>query len=310
MTGVPNRARILAAVALALLTGASIPVGADRAGAAGTAAVERHHYSIDARVRPLLFFWISRHDVGDAVVTRRRRDGDAVYSLLIGSDPDRAPRRINRWGYIEEEVSGEEAHLVGLMTQSDEESLDDAKAGLRHQEAGDHPFKLIRGTVDEGTAKSVVMSVGAPQNYSFHQLRTVLDLAKRESEGGSSRTIHLPPGTRPGFLVALDEAMRTGAASIPYVYYGRIYDLRRTHARAIPDLRLDDGSCGPAVAADFVVTSRYDGEETRFSMTYGTEGRFANVPLKASYRPRWWLEVGLTLDDRPDGALPATEPGR
>src|SRR6059036_364884 len=92
---------------------------------------ERHHYTIAARVRPLVVFWISRTGVGDAVVTRRRAPGEAHYSLLIGSDPNRAPLHINRWGYIEEEIHGAEARLLGLMTESDEESIEQAEANVR-----------------------------------------------------------------------------------------------------------------------------------------------------------------------------------
>jgi hypothetical protein len=39
-------------------------------------------------------------------------------------------------------------------------------------------------------------------------------------------------------------------------------------------------------------------------MTYGTEGRFAQVPLTVSYRPRWWMEVNLTVDDAMGAAAP------
>ena len=60
-------------------------------------------------------------------------------------------------------------------------------------------------------------------------------------------------------------------------------------------------SYGRAIAANFTITNTYNGELTRFSMTYGTEGRFAQVPLTASYQPRWWMEVTLTLDDTTDG---------
>jgi hypothetical protein len=130
----------------------------------------------------------------------------------------------------------------------------------------------------------------------------VLDLAHRDSLGGNARTIHLPPGTRPGFLAAVADAMRMPAGPIPYVYYGRIYELRQTDTRTIPDLRIGRTSYGRAVAADFTITSTYDGEQTRFSMTYGIEGRFTQVPLTASYRPRWWIEVNLTLDDGSDAA--------
>jgi len=269
-------------------------------GAATTGAVERHHYVIAARIRPLLVFWIGRSGVGDAIVTRRLAPGEATYALLIGSDPDRAPRRINRWGYIKEEIRGAEARLIGLMTESDEESIEQAEANLTTQARGNHPFKIIRATVNGEQAQSVVTSIGAPHDYNFRQLRTVLDLALRESTEGKPRTIQLPPGTRPGFLAALADTMRTPKGPIGYVYHGRIYELRQTGARTIPDLRIAPVSYGRAIAADFIITSTHDGEQSRFSMTYGTEGRFAQVPLMVSYQPRWWMEVSLTLDDAMD----------
>ena len=83
--------------------------GAPEPAPPSSANVERHHYSIAARVRPLLLFWIGRSGVGDAVVTKRRGPSETAYSLLIGSDPERAPRRINRWGYIDEEIHGRRA---------------------------------------------------------------------------------------------------------------------------------------------------------------------------------------------------------
>lgn len=272
------------------------------AAAIASGALERHHYTVGARVRPLLVFWISRSGVGDAIVTRRVAPGEADYALLIGSDPDRAPRRINRWGYIKEEIRGAEAQLVGLMTESDEESIEEAEVRLKAQANGDHPFKIIRATVHGEQAHSVVTSIGAPQDYSYRQLQAVLDLARRESPEGKARTIQLPPGTRPGFLAALADVMRSSTTPITYVYHGRIYELRQTAARSIPDLRIARISYGRAIAADYTVTSKRDGEQTSFSMTYGTEGRFAQVPLTVTYRPRWWMEVNLTLDDAKEAA--------
>ena len=39
-----------------------------------------------------------------------------------------APMKINRWGYIAEQIQGE-ACLLGVMKQSDEESIEEAKSG-------------------------------------------------------------------------------------------------------------------------------------------------------------------------------------
>jgi len=306
-----TRRQIGAALAVALIA-AGDNLGADpraiqsaappRVAPASTGTFERHHYSVAARVRPLLLFWISRSGVGDAIVTRRIAPGEAEYALLIGSDPERAPRHINRWGYIKEEIRGTEARLVGLMTESEEDSIEQAEANLKTQATGGHPFKIIRATVQGEQAQSVVTSIGAPRDYNYRQLQTVLDLALREAPDGQPRTIRLPPGTRPGFLAALADAMRVSSEPITYVYHGKIYELRRSETRPIPELRIGRASYGRAIAADFIIANKRDGEQTSFSMTYGTEGRFAHVPLTASYRPRWWMEVNLTLDDATDAA--------
>jgi hypothetical protein len=270
-------------------------------------SIERHHYSIAARVRPLLVFWIGRSGVGDAVVTRQLSPGEATYALLIGSDPDRAPRRINRWGYIKEEIRGAEARLVGLMTESDEESIEQAETNLKAQARGGHPFKIIRATVDGEQAQSVVTSIGAPHDYTFRQLQAVLDLALRDSPAAKPRITRLPPGTRPGFLAALAEVMQTPAVPLRYVYHDRIYQISRTSARSIADVRIAGASYGRGIAAEFTITSAHDAERTRFSMTYGTEGGFDRIPLTVSFQPRWWMEVNLTIDDAP--AAPGSADG-
>jgi hypothetical protein len=269
--------------------------------------LERYHYTINARVRPLVLFWISRANVGDAVATRQRGAEGASYSLLIGSDPDRTPLHINRWGYIEEETRGAEARLVGLMTESDEDSIEQAQANIRRQAAGSHPFKIIQATADGGQSHSRVTSITTPEDYTLRQLKTVLELGLRESQDWKARTLRLPPDARPGFLTALAEAMHGLSANpITYAYYGRLYELRRTRADALANVQVGRTAYGPAVAADYLITSLYDGERTRFSMTYGTQGPFAEVPLRVVYQPRWWMQVELTLDDSSDGSsLPA-----
>jgi hypothetical protein len=274
------------------------------------AATERYQYTMTARVRPLLLFWISRSGVGGAVVTRRRAASEADYSLLIGSDPDRAPRRINRWGYIDEEVHGSEARLIGLMTESNEETIKEAEANLRRQAGGDRVFKIIHATVDAEQARSVVTSIAAPEDYSFRQMHAVLTLAGRDGSAGKSRILQLPVGTRPGFLSALAELMhrhveqsqtsdaRQPASPIKYVYHGRIYELRATRVQTMATLQVGSASYNRVIAADFEIKSAYDGELTRFSMTFGTGGPLSEVPLTISYQPRWWMQVDLALDPR------------
>lgn len=262
-----------------------------------SASAESHHYSMTARIRPLYLFWISRSGVGDAVVTRDESREDARYSLLIGSDPDRAPRHINRWGYIEEVIHGKDARLIGLMTRSDEESLEEADANLRSEDAR-HSFKVIQATVEGDRASSRVTTVATPEDYTFRQLDRALDFARGASAGGVSRTLQLPPESRPGFLVAIAEAMKTRSATpIRYVYHGRLYELRQTRIRKIQRVQIGASAYDDAASGDFVITQLKDGEQTRFSMTYGTTGALAGVPLTVTYQPRWWMQVELNIDD-------------
>ena len=74
-------------------------------------------------VRPLLF-WISREDVGFARITwRRGGDGLRGYEFLVGTDPARAPRALNRWGYIVEDAQGGDGSVLALMMGSPDTSV-------------------------------------------------------------------------------------------------------------------------------------------------------------------------------------------
>jgi hypothetical protein len=286
---VRRRQRVQAQVVAAAIVSTAL-AGSPQAGGreAGTAGTETHHYTIAVRVRPLVLFWLTRNDVGDAVMTRQWAPGQRSYSLLIGSDPDRAPMHINRWGYIREDLHGARARVVGLMTQSDEESIEEAKAAVQRPAAARHAFKAIEATTDGTQAVSRVIAFAASRNYTIRDLDDALAAARGETSEGRSRVISLPADTRIGFLAALAEAMHTPANEpIRYVYDGRLYELKKTRAIEGPD----------AITAEFLIVSRYDGERTRFSMTYGTRGRLADVPLRVSYQPRWWMEIELTLAD-------------
>jgi hypothetical protein len=75
-----------------------------------------HLYRIAGEVR-LLLFWVSADDVGGARITWRRDDRERSVSLLIGSEPRRAPRGVNEWGYIREDVAGDSTTVFGIRTK-------------------------------------------------------------------------------------------------------------------------------------------------------------------------------------------------
>src|SRR5712692_2683765 len=63
-------------------------------------------YTMTARVR-LLLFWVGKDDVGGGSIRRGtllQDPASGVIELLIGSDPAKAPRAINRWGAASEIV--------------------------------------------------------------------------------------------------------------------------------------------------------------------------------------------------------------
>jgi hypothetical protein len=293
-----------AVVASQVVTASSAPVSG--------ATAERHHYTMNARVRPLLVFWISKSNVGDAMTLRRQDGAEIEYSLLIGSDPERAPRRINRWGYIDEDVKGPNATLIGLMTESDEDSIEQAEASIRKQD-GQRVFKVIHGSIAADRAQSVVTSVPAPSTYNFRQVNTLLDLARRDPHEGRTRSVTLLPGTRPGLLSALGDLIHAHVqqwktvsrvdpgAAIAYVYHGKMYQLRATKAQMQSAVKVGLAVHSRVIASQFEIRNTMTGELTRFSMTYGTEGSFAEVPLTASFQPKWWLEVEIVLDDSTPG---------
>jgi hypothetical protein len=295
-------------VLIGLLVTVSASPRAERPAAAGLASANgvRHHYTMAGRIRPLLF-WIGKDDVGDAVIAMKRDADGAAYSMLIGSDPDRAPRRINRWGYISEEIRGGEATLIGLMTQSDEGSISEAEANLRSQN-GDRTFNVIRTSVADDQARSVVTSVVAPAAYTFQQVDVLLGLTAGGGRNGTPRVVRLPAGTRPGFLTALADIVHgqvtqwrtshsvSAGADLTYVYYGKLYHLRAVRSHAIANLRAGGAVYEHAIASHFQIENR-DGELTDFSITFAADGPLVETVLSATYRPRWWLEIELTLDD-------------
>jgi len=276
----------------------------------------RHHYSIAAKIRPLLVFWIGRSGVGDAVISAHETPGASRYSLLIGSDPLRAPRSINRWGYISEDIQGPQATLIGLMTTSDEESLQEAEANTGRPGAGEQAFKVIRASVDAGVAKSVVTAMSAPASYSYRQVDTLLGRVPRtplDASGNAVRITRLPAGTQPGFLSAVATLMHRQVAQwqgsrrvsfkgpLPFVYHGKLYELRVKQTRTLDRVRVGNTSYDHVISSDLELVSQNDGETTAFTMVYGADGDLAEIPITASFQPRWWMQIDLALDDSATG---------
>ncbi len=278
--------------------------------------VAEHTYRMLARVRPMLF-WINVDNVGGAKVSLRGDQADAFgIELLIGSDPQRAPRQINKWGYIAEEVHGTDARIVGVMKQSNEQSVEDAQKTIGDAQSGGYVFRAIQGTSSAHESRAGVTSVRVPKDLTYRDIGSLLDMVNTNGESPELRSVALPNGTRPGFLVALRDlvnrsvdayrqqpsAISLSDASwktpVPYVYFGKFYDLSLRGSKLLPTATIDGKSYTKLARSDFEIRNRTTGETTKFQLTYGTNGALAGIPIHGVFQPRWFLEIQLFLDER------------
>lgn len=267
-------------------------------------------YTMKAGVRFIPFFWINKSNVGGGKVSlREEADGTKELELLIGSDPERAPRKINRWGYILERVSGSVAELTGIMSQSDEQSIDDAKESTE-KSSKRYAFKGIRSRLDGAEARSLTFRMNVSENYTYKDADTLLGLLP--VTGPSARQLQVPTGTDSGLLFAVKEMLhenaekykRSGELTVPtprqYVYNARLYSLSMRATKIKKRLTVNGREYKQLIESKFEARNSDNGKVSRFVITYGTEAPFYEVPIKIVYQPRWWLRAELLLDESAD----------
>lgn len=264
--------------------------------------VERD-YAVSGRIR-LLLFWTGRHKVGEArFASSQAASGARRLELLIGTDPATAPRHLNRWGYVAETLCGSRTELLGIMTQSDEESIDDATATLATGVDPVHPFKAIRAQQAGAEARTEIFRVLTDEDLTYRDVSRLLDRLPPPSDG---RLTEVPAGTDSGFLVAVTTLLNQSVAAYraserapeggrqTYVYGGRLYTLTVRKSRVQDKLAINGVTYCLPIESDFEIRNTATGDTTKFKITYGTADDLAGVPLRIVYRPHWWLEVELT----------------
>lgn len=271
--------------------------------------VRVRRYRMAGSIRPLLF-WIRRDDVGLArVVWRADGDRRRGYELLVGTDPNRAPRRINRWGYIAEHADDASTWILAVMSRADEGSLGEVQAAAE-RDAPDTDFRAIQSRIADGSATSRLARVRTPVALDIHGLDGLLPRVEAETAAARACTTALPPRIKVGFLAALaglvdrslDVLHQPGSRprdaeglEATYAFGEGIYEL---HLRR---LELSTGPAGGPAAgqslarASFVIVTLATGQRTGFEMSYGTAGDLRGVPVAVSWQPRWWLRVELNL---------------
>jgi hypothetical protein len=268
-----------------------------------------HRYRLSAAIRPLLF-WVGAKNVGGArIVWRHDGEGRRGYELLLGSDPARAPRRINRWGWVREDKDATGATMTGLMNRSEDDSLAQAKAGLQGSKDG-YLFKLNRARVEGRGVRAEATTVYAAQDYDFRQLGELLRFAEEAKPVPRVRTGALPPGAHPGLLFALADLVRAGvdAARAPgtagprpsraqYTFNAGLYDLIVTSWERVERAQYGGRTYDRLVRLDFESRNLEKSTTERFVLVCGTEGPLAGVPVFVRYQPKWWFKVEGVLDE-------------
>ena len=271
-----------------------------------------HRYRIAAKIRPLLLFWVGPDNVGSARMVWYRGEGaDRGYEMLLGSDPARAPRGINRWGYVAEEHRGGEASISGVMKQSDEASLEEAKARIENEQRSGFLFKMIREKISRGESVAEVTTARVDRDYSYRELDRLLAEFGRIGRPPEVKRTRVDTDVTPGLLTTVSAVIREDAdvrrrapASkgisgrvTRYAYNARTYTLTLASSQFIGSQQYGGRTYTRLVRNDFEVTRAGFTWKEKFTLVYSLDGPDAELPVFVSYQPRWWFKAELFLDE-------------
>ena len=261
--------------------------------------VREHSYRMAGKVRVLLL-WVGRDDVGSAVIKWKKSGEDRAFELLIGSDPQRAPGQLNKWGYFVEETRGGNTSVVGLISQENDEALSDVKADLKTKKE-QRAFDTVRGFVAEGQGRARVGTLHAPSELTYHDVETVLAPVLADTSL-PLKQLARRDGVRAGFLTSLLELMNGTLAGgqlhkkhIPYIHGDRLFEIRLVESNRVAKFERDGRTFQDVIRARFETGQAGTRDPTRFDLVYGAAGPLAGIPVLISYQPKWWLQVDLVL---------------
>lgn len=222
--------------------------------------VAERAYIVRGRVRPALF-WTGRHRVGDARFTEHRSEtGDRRIDLLVETDLDRAPMRLNRWRFVAETTCGSNAHVL------------DATEAIASR-----PSERVLAAVPV-RFRSLPMNGRQADGFLTAVTDAVRETVVRHREGTA----------RP------DGIERT------YEHEGKTYRLitRPIGPESVPIPGHPDS---PALGMTVTILDASTQPIASFDLAIGTTGSESNVPLRAVYRPHWWLEIEFLVASAPEG---------
>jgi len=285
-------------------------------------------YTMTARLR-LLLFWVGKDDVGGGYIRRGtlpRDPASDVIELLIGSDPAKAPRAINRWGAASEIVhrpsgsghGAESSTFFGFMKVSSGASAAEMEKELaREKRGGSYMFSAIVNQGERNYDFAKVVPFSSDTDFTIHQFDQAKSMVFDRLLGSEGRIREIAfsqvqaCGRREGFLESvaqlIDLAMeaRQPPPSVCYFYNGVQHQLSLAQVTRIPTetvrLTLRDEpheylrTYHNLVLARFENFDQTSSKKTGFELLLGTTGSLRGVPVQIRYQPNWWFQAVLNL---------------
>ncbi len=289
----------------------SLPAPPPISAPAPTPLLQEFRYRMSAAIRPLLF-WIGDDDVGGARITWRGSDGGRGFELLLGADPIRAPRKINRWGWVREDEDASGATMIGLIRKTDEKTLEESKKNLSPEGRTGYVFKAIQARVEGNSAVARNSVWQVARDYTYRDIEELRQVVSAPSPARFNAAT-LPPGTRPSFMIAVADVVAeaieavTGAGGLSprlladrswaFVFDANLYDLRLRSTRWEESATYGGRRFERLVQLDFESFNRKLETIERFTLVCGAEAPWKGVPVYIKYQPKWWFKAEGVLDD-------------
>ncbi len=287
-----------------------------------------YEYAMTARLR-LLFFWVTRSDVGGGTIRRgtlREDPQRELISLLIGSDPAKA-RKINRWGSAMEVVrhaedesrTAETSVFFGFMTRAKaEETSEETKARMEKEKSSkEFEYQAVLSRLDRSQGIAKTVPIATEKELDIYQFGPMKEKVFAEMDGGAGKYRETPEALRQkcarvsGFLASVaelaDRALDRGVKKdeVCYLHYGELYTLKLTGTKVEPERtvkiemktepRISEHTYKDLLLAEFQVVNHQTGKKSEFSLLLETTGRLRGVPVQITYQPNWWFQVILNL---------------
>lgn len=295
----------------------------------------QYDYVMTARLH-LLFFWAGKDDVGGGYIRRGVSTEDPrqeIIQVLFGSDPEKAPRAINRWGagtevsWHSNPVGSGSADDVtasaffGFMKSSQGKSASEMQSELeREKKQGLHSFSGILSRVEPSRAISLVVPLQSDTDYNVHDYDRAEPLMLEHLAESARPVRSLEDSGRcprsAEFLATVYELMDGAIEGHPapqsrcYVYDAQENTL--SLEKVVPVESFPVRLHGPnnvvlldikhknLLQLDFVSTHKHTAKKVYFTIYAGTQGALRGVPVQICYQPNWWFQVVLNL--RPEKA--------